>query len=352
LVCALALLGGCGKKADPLPPLSLAPPAASDFSLAQRGGILFAELAYPDRAASGVAIPGLEAVELWRVDEPAPISSATGAASTTPAMERPLPSPREFSGLARQALRVSGAELTSSVQGDRIVVRLPGAAVVDPAVGRAVYAARTVAEGGDESPFSNLVAFVPMPSPKPPASFALASTADGVEITWTAVEGAVGYNVYRRDASARGFGKAIHTAAASDVRHVDASAGFGRRYVYTVSTVARATPLVESAPTSEREIDRQDRFGPPPPVRLVALPEAGSAKLIWEASPAPDVVGYVVFRQDPGQGFRRVTDDPLTGLEYVDRGLVPRLTYRYRVATLDRVGNLGEPGETVDVTVR
>jgi hypothetical protein len=341
-LAALALIA-CGKKGDPLPPLSLAPPPAKDFALAQRGGILFAELAYPDRTASGLALPGLDAVELWRIDEPP---------STTPAEQRPLPTAKEFDGLARMALRVTGSELTSSVQGDRIVLRLPGAAAVDPALGRAVYATRTVAQGGDRSALSNLVAFVPIASPAPPASFALASRADGVEVTWAAVPQAAGYHVYRRDASARGFGRPIHAAGAEATSFVDASAAFGRRYVYTVSTVARPTPLVESAPTAERELDRQDRFGPPAPTRLVALPDAGAAKLLWEASPGDDVAGYAVYRQDPGQGFRRITAETVTALEFQDRGLVARLTYRYRVAAIDRVGNVGEPTEPVDVTVR
>ena len=339
---ALALVA-CGKKGDPLPPLSLAPPPASDFALAQRGGILFAEFAYPDRTASGLALPGLEAVELWRVDEPP---------SATPIAQRPLPTAREFTGLARLALRVTGSELTSSVQGDRIAVRLPGAATLDAALGRAVYAAKTVAEGGDRSGFSNLVGFVPIASPAAPASFSVASRAGGVEVSWASVPDAAGYHVYRRDANARTYGRPIHAAAASDTTFVDTSPAFGRRYVYMVSTVARTEPLVESAPTAERELDRQDRFGPLPPTGLVALPDVGAVKLLWEASPGGDVAGYVVFRQDPGQGFRRVTAESVDGLEFQDRGLVARLTYRYRVAAVDRVGNLGEPTEPVDVTAR
>jgi hypothetical protein len=344
ICCVLAgALASCGKKGDPLPPLSLAPPAAIDFSVVQRGGVLAAELGYPSKTVSGLALPGLEAVELWRVDEPV---------SSTPAAERPMPNAKEFAAMAQLVQRVSGSELTSAVQGDRIVLRVPGAANPDPQLGRAVYAARTVAQGGDRSAFSNPVAFVPMASPAPPPQFSLASTPQGVVLSWTAVEGAVGYHVYRREASARGFGKPIHTAAPADTSFVDPDAAFARRYVYTVSTIARSTPLVESAPSTEREIDRQDRFGPPPPTRLVALPESGAVKLVWEASAAPDVVGYVVFRQDPGQGFRRVNSEPLAALEFIDRGLVARLTYSYRVAALDRVGNLGEPTTPIEATVR
>jgi hypothetical protein len=323
--------------------LSLAPPAASDFSLVQRGAVLAAELAYPARTVSGLALPGLEAVELWRIEEPV---------STTPASERPMPNVKEFEAMSGLVQRVTGGELTSAVQGDRIVLRVPGAASPDPEVGRAIYAARTVAKGGDRSALSNLVAFVPLASPVAPPQFSIASTPEGVSLNWSAVEGAVGYHVYRRDASARGFGKPIHTAAAADNAFVDGGAAFGRRYVYTVSTIARSAPLVESPPSTEREIDRQDRFGPPPPTRLVALPETGAVKLVWEASAAPDVVGYVVFRQDPGQGFRRVNTEPIAALEFVDRGLVGRLTYVYRVAALDRVGNLGDQTVPVEATVR
>jgi hypothetical protein len=115
---------------------------------------------------------------------------------------------------------------------------------------------------------------------------------------------------------------------------------------------AGAAPPVESAADSEVEVDYQDRFGPPPPAGLVALAEGTRVRLHWDASPAPDVAGYHVERRDPQGEFHRVTAEPVAGLEHVDEGLVADQRYGYRVIAVDRLGNLGDPGEEAVAVTR
>jgi hypothetical protein len=330
----------CGRKDDPLPPHSLAPRPATDLKIAQRGDTLVLEFAYPPASVSGLALAGLEAVELWSTGET--LAGTEG---------RPLPGPRELEALARKIVTIQGAELTSAVQGDRISLRLPVRAL--PASGaRQIFVVRTIAKGGDSSAFSNAVAFAPGPSPPPPVEFGLAAEAEGIRLSWRQVEGAAGYHVYRRLSTERGVGAPLAFAGETETGYFDKSARLGERYVYTLCSVASREPLFESAPSIEREVDYQDRFGPPPPGRPVALAEQGEARLMWEASAGEDVAGYVIFRQDPGQGFRRVNLAPIAELEARDTGLVSGLTYRYRIAAIDRSGNLGEPTETFTATVR
>jgi fibronectin type 3 domain-containing protein len=119
-----------------------------------------------------------------------------------------------------------------------------------------------------------------------------------------------------------------------------------------VAAVASETPLVLSPLSAESEVDYQDRFPPPPPPGLVALPQGTEVRLRWNASSAEDTAGYIVFRQDPGGEFHRVNTEPVTVLEYVDSGLAPGNTYRYRVAAVDRSGNEGQPGNAVEGIVR
>jgi predicted small lipoprotein YifL len=331
---ALALpLAACGKKGLPLPPLRLVAAAAQDLTVRQQGNELAFELAYPQTTASGQALPGLAAVEVLELERP------------LPAAGDPVPvDPREFAAAAAPRLRLEGAELASSVVGDRLRVRL--VLGEPPPTGRVhTFAVRTQVTDGEWSAPSNLVAIVPVAPPPAPDALAAEARADGIALSWRPVDAAAGFNVYRRDAPARGYGEPLAQTGPGEPAYLDATAAYGRRYVYTVRAFGPQTPAVESAPAGEIEVDYQDRFGPPPPAGLVALAEGTRVRLHWEASPAPDVAGYLVERQDPEQEFHRVTPEPVAGIEFVDEGLVAGLRYRYRVRGVDALGNVGEPSE-------
>jgi fibronectin type 3 domain-containing protein len=262
------------------------------------------------------------------------------------------PDAREFQGQARLTRTLRGAELQAAVVGDRLVIRVPAPAPATPAMAT-TFAIKTVATGGDASAFSNLATAAAAPAPEPPAGLATTPRPNGVEVSWSAATPAPqAYRVYRRSAQARGYGEALHQSPASESTYLDASAKLGDRYVYTVAAVATEAPLVLSPLSAESEVDYQDRFPPAAPAGLVALPEGTQVRLRWNAAEAEDTAGYVVFRQDPGGEFHRVTTEPVVALEYLDTGLVAGNTYRYRVAAVDRSGNEGQPGAAVEGIVR
>ena len=115
--------------------------------------------------------------------------------------------------------------------------------------------------------------------------------------------------------------------------------------------VASRDPLVESALSVEREIAFDDRFAPVPPTGVTALPGAGEVRLIWEPVAEADVAGYVVERSEPGNEFHRVGGETVAATELVDRGLASGFTFRYRVAAIDKSGNLGDFSAPVDARV-
>jgi predicted small lipoprotein YifL len=365
-------LGGCGKKGPPMPPLRHNPAAAQDLTVYQQGSEWVLQAAYPKTTVAGMALPGLEAIEVWSMERPAPPATPPPAVApaTAPALPAPSspaaaapaappaapappgPDPREFMAQARLARTLRGAELAGAVVGDRLLVRLPAPAPATPAMAT-VFAIKTVATGGDASAFSNLVSVTPAQAPEPPGGLTTTPRPNGVEVSWAPASPApLAYRVYRRSAQARGYGDAIHQSPASESSHIDTTARLGERYVYTVAALASETPLVLSPLSAESEVDYQDRFPPPPPPGLVALPQGAQVRLRWNASEAEDTAGYIVFRQDPGGEFHRVTAAPISDLEYVDSGLVAGNTYRYRVAAVDRAGNEGQPGDTVEGIVR
>ncbi len=339
VLSGVLLLTACGKKGDPLPPIRLIPAETRDLSIHQQGNLLIFRMQYPQSTAAGEVLPGLDEVEVWRLEAPLPDPSRP-----------PEIDPRLFVAEAEKLFGLRGPELEAAVTGDRIETRMPAPpareAVLD------VFAIRTLSSTGEASAVSNLVSLVLAPGAPPPQNAQVEATADGVLVTWTPPDWTVlGYNLYRRPSTERAFGEPLARIPPQADRHLDDTAVFGQRYIYTLRAIKAEDPLVESDAAAESEIDFQDRFAPPAPTEVVALGESASARLVWEASPAADTAGYRIYRRDPGADFRRVNERPVAQPEFLDTGLAGGLRYEYRVTAVDQVGNESEPSTTVDVVV-
>jgi len=342
----------CGKKGDPMPAPRTIPQAVSDLTVRQRGFEVVAEMTHPKSTVAGLALPGLDEVVLYELLRPAPAApaAATGAPGAAPLA---LPDRREFELAAQPLLRIGGAELASAISGDRITLRLRLPEPLPAAAPQRFYGVRTHALGGESSDLSNLVALLPREVPAPPAEFRVVPTKIGIELAWPAGAATVaGYNVYRRAAELTGYGPALVQLPPNETTTVDRTALYGRRYIYSVTTVAARDPLVESALSVEREIAYDDRFAPVAPAGLTALPAPGEVRLVWEPVAEADVAGYVVERAQPGsEEFHRVGPETVTELELVDRGLGAGFTFRYRIAAIDRSGNLGDFSRAIEARV-
>ena len=369
LLLALAiLLPACGKKGDPLPAPRTIPRTIDDLTVRQRGFEVVLEMSYPKTTVAGLPYSGLDEVVLFSMERPVPSLPVTAAPSapsapsepsepSAPSAPAPLavpaaPDPREFAGAAQPLVRISGAELASAISGDRITLRFRLPEPIPQPAPLRYFAVRAHAAGGETSDFSNRVSLRALDPLDAPLEFALAGRKDGVVLTWQAPAGtagasggssAIAYRVYRRSAALTGYGEPIAKLNDPGARTaLDSSAVYGQRYVYAVAAVAAQAPLVEGALSAEREILFEDRFAPAIPGGLTALPGEGSVRLVWAAVAEPDVAGYLVERADPGSDFHRITEASTADLEITDRGLGSGFTFRYRVAAVDRSGNLGE----------
>ena len=365
----LALLAGCGKQGPPLPPLRAVPATTRDLTAVQQGTQIVLAFSYPKTTPAGTALSGISAVEVLEATKPA---APDGKASP---ME-----PRELAAAARPRLKVQGADLASATSGDRIVLSLPvpplpatpaptPAPAAKPATKPATtlapaatpttpaatpplqahyFAVRTFGNAGDRSEPSNIAAVVPKAPPPAPERFTVAPRADGVLVEWAGVPGAAGgYNVYRRDAQERFHGQPVHAAGPEERSWLDTMARFGQDYIYSVTALAQREPAVESAIGSEHEVRYQDRFPPPTPAELVALPEPGRVRLVWRPVDAEDLAGYIVYRRVGNGSFERLTAQPLTAPEYGDTAVKAGQTYAYRVTAIDKTGNESDPGAEV-----
>jgi hypothetical protein len=221
------------------------------------------------------------------------------------------------------------------------------------------YAVRTTGPKGDRSAFSNQAAILPKPPPPPPGDLHLTPKADGIEVAWDAPAGTdakgivtasgikvLGFNVYRRDATAKAFGPPIRAAFFDSRKIVDQTARFGDSYIYAVASIADVNPLRESVIRGESEVKYVDRFPPPVPADVVALAESGKVRIVWRASAAPDLAGYLIYRRAGARGdFQKLTAQPVTEVQYLDGSVSAGISYTYRVTAVDQSGNESAPGE-------
>ena len=212
LLCA-ALLGACGKKGDPEPPIRLVPAPTTAMAVVQRGETLLIEFPYPQTTAAGTPLPRVSEVAVWmlvwRAPEPvaeepqAPPEPVAGEppAPPEPTAEEPRTPPepvakapqappevdeRQFLAGARPVRVVTGDELPEVVRGDRIVVSLPVPAPPLEGAGRAMatVAVKTQGPTGVESAPSNRVSFPLIDPPAPPTGLEARDLAAGVRIRW------------------------------------------------------------------------------------------------------------------------------------------------------------------------
>ena len=354
------------------------PAPTRDLTLRQQGTNVLFELTYPKTSAGGQALDGIKAVEVWEAVQPAPAPGQAAAAR-----RKGLPAD------ARKAFQAADAEIGAATFGDHLIFSMPlpaGAmtpvapsappatppvktpapapgttappatppAPVAPIVPRPparFYAARTISKNGERSDFSNQLSLIPKTPPPGPDQVSTTARPDGVLVEWSPVSGALGYAVYRRNAQEKGHGQPVHPAASTEKSWLDTTAHFGQSYIYAVTSFNDRDPFIESAFASEREIHYIDRFAPPPPTELVGLGETGRIRLVWRASEAEDLAGYIVYRRGPQGNFTRITAQPLTAAEYVDTAVKPGETYSYRVTAIDQTGNESAPGGEVRVTL-
>lgn len=343
LVFTLLPLVACGKKGDPMPPLRTIPLPTSDLSVRQQGRLILFDLSYPNVTVSGMALDGIDALELHAMTKPLPPNAAPGT---------PWPSaePAEFVAAGKLLQRFSGADLQAAVAGDRLQFQLPLASPLPATPTATIYAVRSV-KGTEISGYSNRVSLVAREPVAPPRNLTAAAQGDGIHLGWES-DDSQGFDIFRRDAQSKAYGQAIARVPGSERAFIDRSAAFGNRYIYTVRAVANANPLVHSDPAGEREIEFEDRYGPAAPEKLIGLGDRGEVRLRWQPNTESDLKGYLVFRKDPNRDFIKVTPEPIAKSEWNDRGLASGLTFEYVVVAVDRSGNESPRSAVISVVTR
>ncbi len=336
----LSLSAGCGKKGTPHPPPKLIPAQISDLVVQQRGDELVLRMSYPTTTMGGLALQGIEALEMLRFDMPIPEGQED---------EPPTITGQIFDQAARVVGRWERDEVAAQTAGGSIVVRVPAFSSEERSVSG--LAARTFGPRGHASPPSNLAAILPEQPPQPPTSVTIEATADGVVLRWTAPAAELeGFNIYRRGAGGLFSTQPLGNAEAES--YLDSTADFGQLHTYVVTSVSSRQPMIESTSTEEVAIDYADGFPPETPTGLAALPEQGRIRLLWNRVEAEDLEGYFVYRRTEQSGAARLAEDAASSTETVDEGGERGVSYLYSVTAIDHNGNESPPSEEVTAVSR
>ena len=402
LLLIVGLLPACGRKEPPKPPPSRIPAPINDLEVQQRGQEIILTMSYPSVTMGGLPIEELVAVEIWqmsRILSAMVESEEIGSVETEPSLEESTEPEqvepdaaeseepeaeepemslfsltpgsegagveetakeslidvrgRDFVAVAKLTRTLRDRELDAAVIGDQLFIRiaLEDVTQADGEDEILVFGALSFADDKRASPFSNLEKIFPRTPPSAPSNLVVESTPTGVQIDWDINNDAIGYRVYRRLAKVRDYSEPLFKAREGLGTHLDRTALFGDRYIYTVTSVGNLEPLVESSIAAEHEVDYKDRFPPVTPTDVVALAETGRVRLLWQPSASVDTQGYWIYRQDPGGSFQAINQDLVVGSEYLDRDLASGLTYRYFILAVDAQGNQSEASEEIEVRV-
>jgi hypothetical protein len=197
---------------------------------------------------------------------------------------------------------------------------------------------------GRESALSEVVRIDPVPALAPPES-PKAEPGDGfVALSWSPPPEApesIAFSVHRRLMDAAAYPEApLNPEPLYAASFEDRTAVFGAPICYVVAAVL-PPGSISSPPSEEICLTPEDRFPPPAPSGLVAVPSSGAVLLSWREVDAPDRKGYRVYRgATPDGPFELLAE--VAGSSYADGAAAPGETYFYSVTAIDDAPEINE----------
>ena len=185
------------------------------------------------------------------------------------------------------------------------------------------------------------------PFPDPPENLKGEAFQGRVELSWV---GEPPFSLYRR-VTVEEF-SLTPLAVVQGLEYTDETVDNGVTYHYVVRAWRKKGLLVvESAPSQEVVATPMDTQPPPVPQGVAIHYRAGAVYIAWNPVSADDLAGYYLYRRSKGKEWRRVTKEAIPQPLYVDRDVVPGVTYEYRVSSVDHLGNISRPSRPVKIKI-
>jgi fibronectin type 3 domain-containing protein len=175
-----------------------------------------------------------------------------------------------------------------------------------------------------------------------------------VELSWDPVEGAAGYNVYRRLEDGEFSTRPLNREPLKTTHYSDLNVENEKKYIYSVRAVRRVVKTdVEGKGSLGVPVTPIDLIPPAAPIDLVAVPLKDGVELNWRRNREPDLLGYYVYRRNPEEKeFKRLNESPLTKETYLDNGVVLQQEYEYAVSAVDNSVQRNEGPRSEEVRVK
>ena len=207
--------------------------------------------------------------------------------------------------------------------------------------GATYYYKVTAVNAGAESAQSNAV-FVTLKPSVPAGLTAAAISTSSITVTWTAVSGATGYNVYRATSNGGSYTK-INASVLATNSYTNTGLTAGKTYFYKVTAVnaggesdrsnAKSAITKPGAPTGVRADDKSD----------------DSIKLKWnDVSGAASYNVYILLT--PNGTFTKRNSSPVGSNKYEDRNLNKGTTYYYNINATNAGGESAQSNTVSETT--
>jgi hypothetical protein len=347
------LVTACGKKGPPLPPLVKLPVAPAEFSIVRRASDVVVHLKIPTTNSDGSTPADLDRIEIYAYDGGAETPTADalvrqGTKVGTVVVNPPIDpdASQEDVDKAKAAAPPGGLDQGAAAT----VIDVNGAATAASDQKARQYFAVGINERGRRGVLTPRIALPLGELPPAPAVTDLTFDEASLTLSWREVEAPdISYRVY----SAEAADAPLNTDFLHESTFVDRDLKWDIERCYVVRSVALVDKvLVESEPSAPRCVTPKDTFPPKAPTGLQAIAGEGAVNLIWDASLAPDLAGYLVLRAISPQ----TTPEPLSQTvitETTFRDTVPSGSHAiYAVQAVDKTGNRSPMSALVEETVR
>jgi hypothetical protein len=190
--------------------------------------------------------------------------------------------------------------------------------------------------------------------PPPPSEPQVVYDEQSITVAWSAAAApsdraaTLGYHVYEPMAETP-----LTEHPLTETRYVDRRIEWGAERCYAVRTVETVDGLsVESDLSGVACATLTDTFPPGAPTGLTAVAAQGAISLVWDASSAADLAGYLVLRAiAPANTLVPVTPTPIEETTFTDHVAAgARVTYAVRA--VDKAGNASPLSNRIEETAR
>jgi hypothetical protein len=355
MITFLIVVSGCAKKAPPVPWESIVPKRIVDLVATPRDGRLLLAWTVPKENTDKSALTDLAGFKILRSEGVLVGEECRGCGEKkTVVHEMKWDSQEELKKVSKEkGKQVRKGEEKEDRKEEEKKRRV--AIFFDDQEARKVYVYQVVSTNrrGNSSAPSNPVTVYWDYSPQPPRMVKGERGDKKVELSWEPVEGATGYNVYRRLEEKEFSNRPLNREPLTTTHFLDLNVENEKKYIYSVRAVRKVVKTdVEGKGSLEVPVTPTDLIAPAAPVSVVAIPLQNGIELNWRRNREPDLLGYHVYRRKLGEKeFKRLTESPLTQETYLDTDVVLQQEYEYVVTAVDNSARKNESPPSEEVRV-